>query len=99
MLGAAIIVFREVLEAALIVGIVLAVSIGARRRGFWISTGLAGGVVGAGIVALFAAEIAAAAAGIGQELLNAVMLLLAVGMLGWLNIWMSRIVSALGASA
>ena len=99
MLGAAIIVFREVLEAALIVGIVLAVSIGARRRGFWISTGLAGGVVGAGIVALFAAEIAAAAAGIGQELLNAVILLLAVGMLGWHNIWMSRHGRELAATA
>src|SRR5215475_7399654 len=90
MLGTAIIVFREVLEAALIVGIVLAASVGAARRGFWVSTGLAGGVLGAVLVALFAAEIAAAAAGIGQELLNAVILLLAVGMLGWHNIWMSR---------
>ena len=99
MLGAAIIVFREVLEAALIVGIVLAASIGAPRRGFWISTGLAGGVVGAGVVALFAAEIAAAAAGIGQELLNAVILLLAVGMLGWHNIWMSRHGRELAATA
>ncbi len=90
MLGAAIIVFREVLEAALIVGIVLAASIGAPRRGFWVSIGLVGGVIGAGLVALFAAEIASAAAGIGQELLNAVILLLAVGMLGWHNIWMSR---------
>jgi high-affinity iron transporter len=99
MLGAAIIVFREVLEAALIVGIVLAASAGAPRRGFWISTGLAGGIVGAGIVALFAAEIAAAAAGIGQELLNAVILLLAVGMLGWHNIWMSRHGRELAATA
>jgi high-affinity iron transporter len=99
MLGAAIIVFREVLEAALIVGIVLAASTGAPRRGFWISTGLAGGVVGAGVVALFAAEIAAAAAGIGQELLNAVILLLAVGMLGWHNIWMSRHGRELAATA
>ena len=41
MLGAAIIVFREVLEAALIVGIVLAASTGVSRRGFWITTGLA----------------------------------------------------------
>jgi high-affinity iron transporter len=90
MLGAAIIVFREVLEAALIVGIVLAASIGAPRRGFWVSIGLAAGVIGSGLVALFAAEIASAAAGIGQELLNAVILLLAVGMLGWHNIWMSR---------
>ena len=99
MLGAAIIGFREVLEAALIVGIVLAASAGAARRGFWISTGLAGGVVGAGLVALFAAEIASAAAGIGQELLNAVILLLAVGMLGWHNIWMSRHGRELAATA
>jgi high-affinity iron transporter len=99
MLGAAIIVFREVLEAALIVGIVLAASTGAPGRGFWISTGLAGGIVGAGVVALFAAEIAAAAAGIGQELLNAVILFLAVGMLGWHNIWMSRHGRELAATA
>src|SRR5215471_7121487 len=82
MLGAAIIVFREVLEAALIIGIVLAA-----------------GVVVAGLVALFAAEIAAAAAGIGQELLNAVILLLAVGMLGWHNVWMSRHGRELAATA
>jgi high-affinity iron transporter len=90
MLGTAIIVFREVLEAALIVGIVMAASSGAPGRGRWVSCGIAGGVVGAGLVAAFAASIAAAAAGIGQELLNAVILLLAVGMLGWHNIWMSR---------
>jgi high-affinity iron transporter len=90
MLGTGIIVFREVLEAALIVGIVLAASTGAPRRGFWVSCGLAAGLVGAGLVALFAAEIAAVASGIGQELLNATILLLAVAMLGWHNIWMSR---------
>jgi high-affinity iron transporter len=90
MLGTAIIVFREVLEAALIVGIVMAASIGARGRGLWVSCGIAAGVIGAGLVALFAAKIAAAASGIGQELLNATILLLAVGMLGWHNIWMSR---------
>ena len=99
MLGAAIIVFREVLEAALIVGIVLAASVGAPRRGFWVACGLAAGVVGAGLVALFAAEIAAAASGIGQELLNASILLLAVGMLGWHNIWMSRHGRELAATA
>ncbi len=79
MLGTAIIVFREVLEAALIVGIVMAASKGAPDRGRWVSCGIAGGAGGAGIVAVFAASIAAAASGIGQELLNAVILLLAVG--------------------
>lgn len=99
MLGAAIIVFREVLEAALIVGIVLAASAGAPRRGLWVTCGLAAGVVGAGVVALFAAEIAAVASGIGQELLNATILVLAVAMLGWHNIWMSRHGRELAATA
>jgi high-affinity iron transporter len=99
MLGAAIIVFREVLEAALIVGVVMAASAGALRRGFWVSCGIAGGVVGAGLVALFAAEIAAAVSGIGQELFNAAILLLAVGMLGWHNVWMSRHGRELAATA
>ena len=99
MLGSAIIVFREVLEAALIVGVVLAASVGALRRGFWVSCGIAAGVVGAGLVALFASEIAAAGAGIGQELLNACILLLAVGMLAWHNIWMSRHGRELAATA
>jgi high-affinity iron transporter len=90
MLGAAVIVFREVLEAALIVGIVLAASAGASRRGFWVLLGLLGGIAGAGLIAIFARTIAGAAAGIGQELLNAAILLVAVAMLGWHNIWMSR---------
>src|SRR5689334_9420701 len=99
MLATLIIVFREVLEAALIVGIVMAASVGAPRRGFWVSCGLLGGIAAAGIVALFAAEIAAAAAGLGQELLNAAILIFAVGMLGWHNIWMSRHGRELAATA
>jgi high-affinity iron transporter len=99
MLATGIIVFREVLEAALIVSIVLAASAGAPRRGFWVSCGVAGGVAGAGLVALFAASIAAAASGMGQELFNAAILLLAVGMLGWHNIWMSRHGRELAVSA
>src|SRR5690242_11036165 len=90
MLGAAIIGFREVLEAALIVGIVMAASVGAPRRGFWVCCGLLGGIAAAGSVALFAAAIAAAAAGPGHELPNATILIFAVGRLGWHNIWMSR---------
>jgi len=90
MLGAAIIVFREVLEAALIVGIVMAASHGLAGRSRWISGGVAAGVAGAVLVAAFAGKIAAAASGMGQELLNAAILLLAVGMLGWHNVWMTR---------
>lgn len=90
MLATAIIVFREVLEAALIVGIVLAASRGVARRGLWVGYGVAAGVAGACIVAVFAEVIAAAAEGFGQELFNAGILLIAVFMLGWHQVWMSR---------
>lgn len=90
MLATAIIVFREILEAALIVGIVLAASRGAAGRSSWVGLGVAGGVLGASFVPGFAAEIANAAAGVGQEVFNAGILLIAVAMLGWHNVWMTR---------
>src|SRR5690242_3540661 len=90
MLPTALIVFREVLEAALVVGIVLAASQGVPRRGAWVGTGILGGIAGAALVAGFAEQIAAALAGIGQELFNAAVLFTAVAMLGWHNIWMGR---------
>jgi high-affinity iron transporter len=90
MLPTALIVFREVLEAALVVGIVLAASQGVPRRGLWVGAGVLGGVVGAALVAGFAEQIAAALAGVGQELFNAAVLFTAVAMLGWHNVWMGR---------
>jgi high-affinity iron transporter len=99
MLPTAIIVFREVLEAALIIGIVMAASRGAPGRGLWVSGGIAAGVLGALGVAAFAATIAAAAEGMGQELFDAGILFTAVGMLGWHNIWMSRHGRELAANA
>jgi high-affinity iron transporter len=89
MLATAIIVFREVLEAALIVGIVLAASRGIAHRGAWIAGGVAAGAVGAILVAAGAETIQAAAAGMGQEVFSAAILLIAVAMLGWHNIWMT----------
>ncbi len=50
MLPTAIIVFREVLEAALIVGIVMAASRGPCGCGPWVSGGIAAGVIGAHLV-------------------------------------------------
>lgn len=89
MLGTALIVFREVLEAALIVGIVGAATRGIAGRGRWIATGLALGIVGSILVAFGAEAIASVAEGMGQELFNASILGIAVVMLAWHNIWMS----------
>jgi high-affinity iron transporter len=84
-----IIVFREVIEAGIIVGIVLAASRGIKGRALWIGYGIAGGVAGACLVALFASQLSTLFAGNGQELFNAAILILAVGMLTWHNAWMA----------
>jgi len=89
MLSSLIIVFREVIEAGLIVGIVLAATQGVARRGLWVAAGIGGGVAGACLVAAFAGELAALFEGSGQEVFNASVLLLAVGMLTWHNVWMA----------
>jgi high-affinity iron transporter len=90
MFAAALIVFREVLEAGLIVGIVLVATEGVRGRGRWIAGGLVAGLAGAVLVALFAQRLSDAFAGSGQDVFNAVILIAAVAMLGWHVIWMSR---------
>jgi high-affinity iron transporter len=90
MFATAVIVFREVLEAAIVVGLVLAAAQGLPRRGLWVGSGIAAGLAGSVLVAAFAGAIAAAAEGMGQEIFNATVLFGAVGMLGWHNIWMAR---------
>jgi high-affinity iron transporter len=90
MIGALLIVFREVIEAGLIVGIVLAATRGARGSRLWIAGGVAAGVIGAALTALFAQALTEAVAGRGQELFNAGVLATAVAMLAWHNIWMAR---------
>ncbi len=89
MLGALIIVFREVIEAGLIVGIVMAVTQGVHGSRLVIAAGVAAGVVGASLVAAFAGAIGNALAGIGQEIFNASILMIAVVMLIWHNVWMA----------
>jgi high-affinity iron transporter len=90
MLGSALIVFREVLEAALIIGIACAATRGIAGRNAWVTLGIVAGVVGACIIAAFAEAIAETASGMGQEIFNASVLLAAVAMLGWHNVWMAR---------
>jgi high-affinity iron transporter len=90
MAGALIIVLREVVEAGLIVGIVLAATRTLPSRGLYVAGGILAGLLGAAFVAAFAGTLANALAGVGQEVFNAAILGLAVIMLGWHNIWMAR---------
>lgn len=90
MLAALIIMFREIVEAGLIIGIVLAATRNVPQRNPWIAGGLLAGLAGSVLVAVFAGGLSALFAGAGQELFNAAVLALAVVMLVWHNIWMAR---------
>lgn len=99
MLGTAVIVFREVLEAALIIGILAAATRSIPNRNRWLAGGVVLGLAGSALVAASTDTIASMASGIGQELLNAVILGIAVLMLAWHNIWMSSHGKELAISA
>ena len=90
MLAALLIVFREVFEAGLIVGIVMAVTAGVASRGLWIMGGVVAGILGACVVALFTGALSELFGGSGQEIFNAGILGFAVLMLTWHNVWMAR---------
>jgi high-affinity iron transporter len=89
-LAALIIVFREVFEAGLIIGIVLAVTRTVPHRNRWIGGGVLVGILLACVVAIFAGALSNLFAGMGQELFNAAILCVAVVMLTWHNVWMAR---------
>jgi high-affinity iron transporter len=89
-LAALIIVFREVFEAGLIIGIVLAVTGSVPHRNRWIGGGVLAGALAACVVAAFAGALSQVFAGMGQELFNAAILGIAVVMLTWHNVWMAH---------
>ena len=99
MFGSSIIVFRETLEAALIIGIIAAATRGIAGRNYWLIAGITAGLVGSAIVAAATSTIAEMASGFGQELFNAGVLGIAVLMLAWHNIWMSAHSKELAAHA
>jgi len=88
-LATLIIVFREVFEAGLIVGIVLAATEGVARRGVFVASGIAAGVAGAALLAAFAGALSDAFEGSGQEVFTASILLAATVMLSWHQLWMA----------
>ena len=82
MIGSAIIVFRETLEAALLIGIIAAATRGLIGRNFWLAIGIGAGLVGSLIVAGLTEKIGELAEGTGQEIFNATILGIAVLMAG-----------------
>lgn len=88
MLAAFIIVLREVFEASLIVGIALAASRGLAGSRRTIAMGITAGIAGALALAALADRLSAALEGLGPEVFNACVLMLAAAMLAWHHVWM-----------
>jgi high-affinity iron transporter len=89
MFGPALIIFRETIEAALVISIVAAATRSVSRRTLWIVIGVLAGLLGSGVLAALTETIADLADGTGTELFNAAVLGVAVLMLGWHHVWMS----------
>ena len=90
MFATAIIVFRETLEAALFVGIMAAATRGLAGRSRWLTAGVLAGSAGALALAAGAEQIGALANGVGQDLVNASILMVALIMLTWHCVWISN---------
>lgn len=90
MFSTAIIIFREVFEIVLIVGIILAATRDLAHRGKWISLGFGAGIAGSAMVAYFIDAISDFAEGLGQEIFNASILFVAAAFIAWTVLWMKR---------
>src|SRR4051812_39586306 len=89
MFSAALIVFRESLEAALFVGIVAAATRGLPGRARWLAGGVGIGVAGAIGLALMAPHVSNWFDGLGQDVVNIAVLSVALAMLLWHCIWVA----------
>ena len=90
MLSALVIVFREVLEMSLVLGMLFAATkevVGSKR---WINFGALAGIMGALIVAIFMEALENSVDGAGEFLFNAVVLIIASVLLAWTVIWMGK---------
>ncbi len=88
MFPTATIVFREIIEVALVIGIVMAATRGLPGRIHLVLAGLGVGIFGSAVIAFFTDAISQAIDGMGQEIFNAVVMFIAVGFLSWTVIWM-----------
>lgn len=90
MVSALIIVFREVLEMAMVLGMLFAATKGVAGCRKWITSGAVAGVAGAMVVAFFMEALENSVEGAGEFIFNAVVLSIASLLLAWTVIWMSR---------
>lgn len=90
MLQIAIVVFREILEISLILGILTAATKEIPGRTKWIASGLTLGIAASLLLAFFTDKISESLDGMGQEFFNGLILISASVMIGWTILWMQK---------
>lgn len=88
MLQVFVIIFREILEITLILGLVLAATPDVKNRLTWIVSGIVLGIIGSTIIAVFTSVIAQSFEGVGQDYFNAGLVSTVTIFLVWTVIWM-----------
>jgi high-affinity iron transporter len=99
MLSSLLITLREGLEAALLIGLLLAMvaRAGSQQGARWIWTGVAAAAVVAAVAGTALFAMGAELEGTAEAVYEAGTMLLAAAVLGWMVIWMSRRAPGLGA--
>jgi len=90
MISSMVIVYREVLEMSIVLGVLLAATQGLQATRRWIAVGGLLGLLGATVLGWFMEELESAMTGDGEFLFNAAILSLASILIAWTVIWMRR---------
>jgi len=90
MISSLVIVFREMLEMVLVVGVLLAATRGLPNSRKFIGLGVFGGLIGALFFGLFMEKMEDSFDGEGEFVFNAVILFLASILIAWTVLWMSK---------
>lgn len=84
----AIVIFRECLEIAILLGIILAVTSGIKNSRTYVILGSIIGIAGASLLAFFARNISVAFSGLGDEIFNVIIIFMTVIVICWTVFWM-----------
>ncbi len=82
------VVFREFLEVALLLGVVMAVTRNIKHSRTYIMIGMMLGVIGSSLLAFVAGALSESMGGLGDEVFDSIIILLTVVIIGWTVIWM-----------
>jgi len=88
MIKIAIIMFREFVEVAILIGIIMAATKNIKNSKYLISAGVIFGIMAAMIFSFFIKSIADSFDGIGSELFDVCIIMLTVASISWAVVWM-----------